>query len=696
MLSPVGNSDHCTIQTTVRVNKHFDIPKSYLRHIWLYDQADFDEFRLKLSDTDWDECFNDLNVDAACNLWTEKFLNAARDCIPNKVVRIRTRDKPFFNADLRRQRRKKNIAHRKARSTNKPEDWDKFRRLRNSYNDSIRQSKLNCEKTKAERLRDTETLSSKKWWRLAKSFLKQEKTSIIPPLKVGNSIISNDGDKAEAFNNFFAKSSEIDDSQLNKPTSQCDLEQKLPSIQLTQKDVSDLIKCLDISKATGPDHVSHVMLKQAGDIIVPSLTRLFNFSLDSGIFPEMWKRANVTPLHKKNDNAVLDNYRPVSLLSCVGKIFEKGVFKYTFNFLRETGAISLKQSGFIPGDSTSFQLAHLYHIFCDAVNNNKIVRLAFCDISKAFDRVWHVGLLAKLLRVGICDKTHAWFSDYLTNRQQRVVINGQTSQWKPIQAGVPQGSVLGPLLFLIYINDITFQVQSSEVRLFADDTVLYIIADNPSDCVDDFNSDLQSICNWADEWLIKFSPQKTKSITMSRPKIDVNQFLQFGNTDIEEVPSHKHLGLTLSKDLSWNEHIDSVCTKASRSADVLNALKYKLDRRTLERLYFAFVRSKLEYASIVWDNCTEEQKHQLEQVQYRCGKIVSGAISRTSSELVKSELGWPSLAERRKQQRLRTFHKIVHGDAPTYLQEAVPKPAPHRANLRNKDDIPNICIKGIL
>ena len=143
------------------------------------------------------------------------------------------------------------------------------------------------------------------------------------------------------------------------------------------------------------------MLNMAGDVIVRSLTRLFNLSLSVSVFPSMWKKANVVPVFKKNDSAVRDNYQPVSLLSCVSKLFEKAVFKYVFNVLRDTNAIYLKQYGFMPGDSTTYQLAHLYYIFSEALDNKKDIRVVFCDISKAFDRVWHTGLLAKLARVGI-------------------------------------------------------------------------------------------------------------------------------------------------------------------------------------------------------------------------------------------------------------------------------------------------------
>ena len=279
------------------------------------------------------------------------------------------------------------------------------------------------------------------------------------------------------------------------------------------------------------------------------------------------------------------------------------------------------------------------------------------------------------------------FENYLSNREQRVVINGQESSWGKVTAGVPQGSVLGPLLFLIYINDITSQVQSSEVRLFADDTILYVIIDNPAQGVNSLNADLDRISQWASDWLVKFSPPKTKSLTISRKKQEnPSPLISFDGTDVTEVDSHKHLGVIISNDLSWRDHIENMVSNASKSLDVLNALKFKLDRKTLERLYMAFIRPKLEYSSIVWDSCTSELRDLVEGVQYRAGKIITGAISRTSHELVNRETGWTSLAQRRQNQRLKVFCKMTNNEAPTYLCDEVPVIEHGHYNLRNESN----------
>jgi hypothetical protein len=441
------------------------------------------------------------------------------------------------------------------------------------------------------------------------------------------------------------------------------------------------------------------MLKEAGLSIVPSLTRLINLSLTSKKYPSQWKKANVIPLFKKGARQLLNNYRPISLLSAVGKVLERIVFNYfcdnylitlfQFGFMPGDSAvylITVFQSGFMPGDSTVNQLVHLYHTFCEALDKKKEVRIVFCDISKAFDRVWHDGLAYKLKAMGIKGTLLEWFIDYLHDRKQRVVIKGQASEWGTIEAGVPQGSVLGPLLFLIYINDIC-NVVTSDIRLFADDTTLFITVDTPEHSAQILNNDLDSLKNWANQWLITFSPPKTTSMvcTWKRPKPE-HPPLTFNNCQIDDVTHHKHLGVTLRSDLGWNNHLNDIVAKSSKRLDILCHLKYTLDRTTLEKLYFAYIRSILEYANILWDNCTAQEHELIEDVQKRAGRIVSGAIRGTSRQLIYDELDWDSLEERRKKNKLLFAYKMVNNHLPNYLLTLLPDRGAERApnyNLRN-------------
>ena len=216
-------------------------------------------------------------------------------------------------------------------------------------------------------------------------------------------------------------------------------------------------------------------MKETAESISEPLTNLFKKSLETSRVPDIWKIANVSSIHKKDDKSSIENYWPISLISSVGKIFEKVIYKHVHYHLLDNEVITTFQSGFTRGDSTVNQLVDIYNTLClKALDDGKEVHAVFCDISKAFDRVWHRGLIAKLHHYGICGSLLEWFKSYLANRLQRVVLPGGKSEWKEIKAGVPQGSILGPLLFNIYINDIVCDIQSS-IRLFADDTTLYIL-----------------------------------------------------------------------------------------------------------------------------------------------------------------------------------------------------------------------------
>ena len=331
-------------------------------------------------------------------------------------------------------------------------------------------------------------------------------------------------------------------------------------------------------------------IKNTGYIIV----KLY---MEQGYFPTCWKYGNVTPIHKKDDKSAPSNYRPITLLRSLCKVMERCVHKYLYNYIIENAILTPFQSGFVRGDSTTNQLLQIYHTFCNAVDSGKEVRAVFCDISKAFDRVWHRGLLHKLSGIGCSDKITSWFSNYLTGRKQRVVLSGHVSEWMSALAGVPQGSILGPLLFLIYINDIVKNLGCS-IRLFADDTSLYIVVESSNGAAHSLNIDLNTISTWAEAWLVAFNAGKTLSMIFSR-KANPAQHppLLMNNIILTETDTHKHLGLTLSNTCTWSNHIQAMTT-----------LKFRVSRKSLEQMYISFVRPLLEYCDSVWDNASVDSK----------------------------------------------------------------------------------------
>ena len=289
------------------------------------------------------------------------------------------------------------------------------------------------------------------------------------------------------------------------------------------------------------------------------------------------------------------------------------VFKHLYNHFRENNIITSFQLGFTSGDSTVNQLTYLYNIF--ALDSGEEVRVVFCDIKKAFDRVLHAGLIYKLKTAGISGSLLKWFLSYLADRRQKVVLPGAQSDWNSIHACVPQGSILGPFLFLLYINGIVSDI-GSNIRLFADDISLYIIADNPNTAADFMNSDLLKISNWARIWLVDFNAEKAEALLLSRRiHRPIHPPLYMLNQEIKEVQFHKHLGVYFSKYCSRHKHIAYIKDRAWTRINLMRKCKYDLNRKALENIYISFIRPVLEYADVIWDNCTQQEKRDLEKIQ---------------------------------------------------------------------------------
>ena len=438
----------------------------------------------------------------------------------------------------------------------------------------------------------------------------------------------------------------------------------------------------------GPDHVNPKVLKECADELTKPLFLLFNGSLRQCKFPDCWKVAFVTAIHKKDDKCIPSHYRPISLLSCISKVMEKCVFIAVYQHLKDNHLITPYQSGFQPGDNTVNQLIDIYDTICQSLDDGKEVRAVFCDIQKAFDRVWHKGLLEKLKGYGIQGDLHKWFQDYLTNRRQCVVLDGCKSTMKPMNAGVPQGSILGPMLFILYINDIITDIVC-HIRLFADDTTLYLIVENPEESARIINSDLEKISTWAKNWLVKFSPPKTKSITFSRLRNrPVHPPLVFDNTAIDEEENHKHLGVVLSHDGTWTAQVNSMVCRGNKALNVLRKLKRVLDRKTLYRLYCSQVRPLLEYADCVWVNLTQELVEKLEELNREAARLIIGAPRGTRHCLLYKESGLEKLEDRRRKHKLTLYFKMKKELVPPYLslRARVPPYQPHGHYLRNRED----------
>ena len=448
-------------------------------------------------------------------------------------------------------------------------------------------------------------------------------------------------------------------------------------VKFVNHNILKIIQNLNPKKAHGHDKISIRMLKLCDDSLCRPLELIFKDCLTNGKFPSDWKKGSIVPVHKKNDKQCLSNYRPISLLPICNKIFERLIFDEMFQLFVENNLISQHQSGFKPDDSCINQLLSITNEIHQLFDDGFDVRSVFLGISKAFDKVRHDGLIFKLKQNGISGNLSNLLSDFLRNRKQTVVLNGKSSSWADVTAGVPQGSILGPLLsFIFNINDLADGL-SSIAKFFADDTSLFSVVHNANTTAKELNNDLVKISNWAYQWKISFNPDPSKQaqeIVFSRKvNKDYHTPLAFNNNNVPETDSQKHLGIILDNHLSFPNHLKTILNKVNKPVGLLRKLHNILPRPALLTTYKSFIRPHLDYGDIIYDQAYSTSLHQkLELLQYNACLAITGAIRGTSSKKLHEELGLESLQLRRWFRKLFFFYKFFSSEYPNYLFKLIP------------------------
>ncbi len=434
----------------------------------------------------------------------------------------------------------------------------------------------------------------------------------------------------------------------------------MPDITITNIGIIKLLNKLNPHKASGPDGIKPWVLKELSEIIAPILTAMFQHSLRTGSIPSDWKHANVTPIFKKGARCKAINYRPISLTCICSKLLEHVITSNLMTHLEINKILHDRQHGFRRGRSCDTQLLEFVQDVAESMNKGQQIDAIVMDFSKAFDRVAHSRLAYKLHQYGIRGSTLKWIENFLSGRSQSVVVENSKSPTAPVTSGVPQGSVIGPALFLVYINDLPEQVKS-EIRLFADDTIIYRKINTAHDCKA-LQEDLNSLLKWEEIWQMAFHPDKCNTIHFTRSLNPLEFTYSIRGQDLDTVQHIKYLGVTLSDNLSWKRHIHNITGKASRT---LGFLKRNLPINSTsikETACKALVRPQVEYAAAVWDPGYKDDIRILEQVQKRAARWVLHRYHRTSSVTdMTDQLGWRSLINRRSDARLTMFYKILHG-----------------------------------
>ena len=360
--------------------------------------------------------------------------------------------------------------------------------------------------------------------------------------------------------------------------------------------------------------------------------------------------------------------------------------------------ITPNQSGFKIGDSCINQLVSITHEIYKSFDDGYEVRGVFLDISKAFDKVWHQGLHFKLRQNGISGELLNTLADFLINRTQRVILNGQYSSWVKVEAGVPQGLILRPLLFLIYINDLSENLASNP-KLFADDTSFFSVVKNVDASNIDLNNDLKKISKWAFQWKMNFNPDPTKKaqelIFSCKVQTTNHPPLFFNENVVPQTTLQKHLGMFLDSQLNFSEHLKTILQKTNKTIGLLRKLQTLLPRALLITIYKSFIRPHLDYGDMIYDqtfNMSFQQK--MESIQYNAALAITGAIIGSSREKLYQELGLKTLQQRRWYRKLCCVYKILKSQSPKYLYSIIPTLSmTYRTRQCNK--IPTINVKQL-
>ena len=432
-----------------------------------------------------------------------------------------------------------------------------------------------------------------------------------------------------------------------------------PNIIVGKEGVLKLLLNLNPHKAMGPDQLSTRFLREMATSITPSLTLIFQTSLERGTVPDDWKTAHVTPIFKKGDKSKPSNYRPVSLTSVCCKTLEHIIFSHLMKFCESHNILSDKQHGFRKKRSCESQLILTIQDLAAGLNSKSQIDAILVDFSKAFDKVPHERLAAKLHHYGIRGNTLAWIKSFLANRDRQVILDGAKSSSAPVSSGVPQGTVIGPLLFLVYINDLLSNVNTTG-RLFADDCLLYRTIKTTDDAVS-LQNNIDTLQQWEKDWLMSFNPDKCEVIRITKRKKIIDAKYTIHGQVLHETNRAKYLGVTIDNTLSWSSHIDIMTKKANNTTAFLRRNLSSCPADVKSTCYKTLVRPQLEYAATVWDPWTQTNISKIEAVQRRAAHFTLGDYRRTSSvSSMLHQLKWDNLITRRQQSKVTMIYRVIH------------------------------------
>lgn len=571
----------------------------------LQNRANRLKFTQTLSNIDWNLYLTSSDTDKNCDIFLDKLYNIYYSCFPKitKTITSKRLSKPWLTQGLINSTKHKFQLYKLYKLGSIT--LDHYKHYRNYLNNIIKQKKSEYYLQKFASFR----LNTKKIWELIKEIksTKNNQNTASHTLNYNDTVLNTPHEISNAFNTYFSQIAPELSSQLpraqNSHTSYLQ-GNFLSSMNIPLVAANDTVKAITAlkNKKSNVDEIPVIIIKENKNLLAEPLSKLFNDSIKDGVFPTRFKLAKIIPIHKSGSKTKVSNYRPISILSVFSKIFEIIMKNFLMSYLSKQKILNNRQFGFRPGLNTFDAINLFTSDLHNALNNHKSIISIFIDFSKAFDTVDPNILVDKLQHYGIRGCVQKWFKSYLTGRSQFTSYNNSKSTIKPIQLGVPQGSILGPILFLLYINDICYASTALSTIQFADDSTLYMIGDNPTDLINRANRALSAFAEWCLANRLTINTTKTfyMLFTNTTTKYQPLPRLAILDEDITQVYKTKFLGITFDKNLTFKYHISNLCLKLSRSVALLLKIKNFVTIEIMKIMYYAHIFPHLIYCNPIW------------------------------------------------------------------------------------------------